>query len=150
MAGAYFLKHSKITSSLCDIKESTIKKLLFKPFEMEEEVDIADLIKKDPTSSISYVKSPDVYKLEEFDDVEKHFSKYVSLYKKHVDIEIQPDSFFRSYRSIIDLQNFKDTKNTLQFWKDYIRQLFDQLPSNEQTKLWNTLQDMLNYHSNRS
>ena len=88
-----------------------------------------------------------MYKVEEYEDVERHFSKYVTLYKKHVELEVQPQSLFKAYRSILDLQNFKDMKNSLQFWKDYIRQLFDQLPSNEQTKLWNTLQDMLNYYS---
>jgi hypothetical protein len=121
--------------------------MLYKPAEMEEEVDLSTIIKKDPTSSISYVKTPDTYKVEEYDDIERHFGKYVSLYKRHLEQEVQHDSLFKAYRNILDLQYFKDMKNPLVFWKDYTKQLYDQLPSNEQTKLWNTLQDMLNYHS---
>lgn len=128
------------------MKDSVSKKLLNRPSDMDVEVDIGDLIKKDPTSSISYVKSPDNYKVEEYEDVEEHFGKYITLYKRHLEQEVQPDSLFRAYRAVLDLQQFKDMKNSLVFWKEYIRQLFEQLPLNEQTKLWNTLQDMLGYY----
>jgi hypothetical protein len=146
MAGAYFLKHCSVKTSLNDIKENTIKKLVNASLEMELEVDISDLIKKDPTSSITYAKSPDNYKVEEYEDIEDHFNKYIVLYKRHLDQEVHSDSLFRAYRAVLDLQQFKDMKNSLVFWKDYIRQLFEQLPLNEQSKLWNTLHDMVTCH----
>lgn len=145
MVGAYFLKHCKVTSRLDDAKKTTINKLLNKPGQMDIELDLNDLIKKDHSTTISYAKTPDCYKVEEYENIEEHFARYTALYKRHLDQEIQADSLFKAYRAVLDLQQFKEKKNSLVFWKDYIRQLFDQLPLADQNKLWTTLNDMLNY-----
>lgn len=148
MTGAYFAKHCKLTSVLCEVKKSVVDGLLSNDEAMDEEVDIRQLIKKEQEASSGFVKSPDVYSLEEYDDVETHFKRYEILCKKHMNEEVQSDSFFRSYRYILEMHNFAESRNTLTFWKDYIKQLYAQLPSNEQTRLWITLQDMFNNPSN--
>jgi hypothetical protein len=89
-------------------------------------------------------KNQRVYSLEEYDDIEAHFKRFTLLCKKHMSEEVKTDSFFKSYRYILEMHNFAESRNTLVFWNDYIKQLYDQLPNNDQTRLWITLQDMFN------
>ena len=147
MAGAYFAKHCSVKSVLCETKLSVVDKIMDSQGAMLEEVNIKDVVKKDPESSGGFVKSPDIYKIEEYDNIESHFRRFNILCKKHLDEEADSGKFFKSYRCILDMQNYAESKNTLIFWKEYIRQLYEQLPSQEQGKLWITLNDMFNYAS---
>lgn len=129
---------------LCDVKDEVVKTLFDRDGEMEEEVDEKQVVKKESESLSGFVKSPDVYSLEEYDDIEAHFKRFTVLCKKHMSEEVKTDSFFKSYRYILEMHNFAESRNTLVFWNDYIKQLYNQLPNNDQTRLWITLQDMFN------
>lgn len=133
-----------MTSVLCDVKDQVVKTLFDRDGEMEEEVDQKQVVKKESESVSGFVKSPDVYSLEEYDDIEAHFKRFTVLCKKHMSEEVKTDSFFKSYRYILEMHNFAESRNTLVFWNDYIKQLYDQLPNNDQTRLWITLQDLFN------
>lgn len=133
-----------MTSVLCDVKDEVIKTLFNRDGEMEEEVDEKQVVKKESESVSGLVKSPDVYSLEQYDDIEAHFKRFTVLCKRHMSEEVKTDSFFRSYRYILEMHNFAESRNTLVFWNDYIKQLYNQLPNNDQTRLWITLQDMFN------
>lgn len=125
-------------------KSEIVDPLLFEPGEMMEEVAPADLIPKNPEGVSNINRVPDVYYLEEVPDIQEHFRKHTVLLKKHLDKEVNCESFFKSYRYILEMSYFAESKNTLEFWKSYIKQLYDQLSADDKTKLWITLQDLFN------
>ena len=139
-----------MTSVLCDVKDEVVKTLFDQDGEMDEEVDEKLVVKKEQESVSGFVKSPDVYSLEEYDDIVVHFKRFTVLCKKHMTQEVKTDSFFKSYRYILEMHNFAESRNTLVFWNDYVKQLYNQLPNNDQTRLWITLQDMFNNPSRLS
>ena len=67
--------------------------------------------------------------------------------RKQIQQHITPLTMFKSWRAILDMDSFVDFRNTRVFWKDYIRQLWDQSGQQEREKLWMTLNDIIHYHS---
>lgn len=135
-------------SGLCKAKVEIVDPLLAEEGEMLEEVTVSELLVKNPEGAASLSKSPDVYYIEEVDDIQDHFKKHTMLLRKHIEQEVNCESFFKSYRYILEMSYFAESKITLEFWKTYIKQLFDQLSTDDKAKLWITVQDLFNNQSN--
>jgi hypothetical protein len=135
-----------VKSKLCDLK-TTILDTLFKKENdsMNQELDARDLVKRD-TENI-YFKAPDVYKPDEIEDIDEFFYRHVLSMRYRIDSELDPQKYFKSYRSIIDMENFCEIRNTYVFWQDYIKQLWEQSNPQDKEKLWLALNDLLTYVS---
>ena len=123
-------------------------KILDSLFEDEAhlESDNMDWVKKDTDSG--FFRPPDVYRGEEIDDLDDYFLRCTIQFRRSLVEEVEPIKFFKSFRSILDMENFSEHRNTYTFWRDYIRQLWDQSGQAEKEKIWLALNDLLNYVSN--
>ena len=95
----------------------------------------------------AYFAYPTCIGPKEVEDLEEYFCRSTVLVRQSLVEEIEPLKFFKSFRSIMDMENFCETRNTYTFWKDYIKQLWDQSGQAEREKLWLNLNDLLNYVS---
>lgn len=92
-----------------------------------------------------YCKNLDLYKIPDLGDIESVFSSHCRAFKRTLQEESDSGTFFRSYRNILDMEHLSDRHNTYVFWKNYIKQLWEQSDQDEKIKIWTLLTDLTNF-----
>lgn len=152
VVGAHFAKNAEIKASLLEKRQHILEQFFEEEREgMDEESNEpskSNFYKFDQHPGLKISHSPDIYKLEEISDIKAYFNKHALSFKKNMQEKMLSRKFFKSYRYILDMERFEEVRNTLPFWKDYIKQLWAQSTQQEKERLWMTLQELLSYPRN--
>ena len=143
--GAWFCKAGEITTPICDLKPGIIGTIFADEAEAIEDELPFETPKKN--TDLQYSKQPDLYIADKIENIVAYVDRMSRHTRKQIQQHITPLTMFKSWRAILDMDSFVDFRNTRVFWKDYIRQLWDQSGQQEREKLWMTLNDIIHYHS---
>lgn len=147
--GSYFSKYCQITTNL-QTRAHTALNQFFSGEILEEPIpgQVTAAVKPvhhGPIIHGGYCKNLDLYKIQDLGDLEVVFSSHCRAFKRTLQEESDSGAFFRSYRSILDMEHLSDRHNTYVFWKTYIKQLWEQADQDEKVKIWTLLNDLTNF-----
>ena len=148
LTGAYFSKYADISSPLITQKHRILEdhfaeEACAMELEATEQDDRASSPQKQVESSIFSNATYEIYRYEESPNIVALYQKHAAAFCKKLREEVTIESYFKSYRYILDIENFAEKRNTLVFWKTYIRQLWEQSNPQEKEKLWLCLNELL-------
>ena len=147
--GAEMIDKGKLTSQITNMTQKNLAEILpnDKVFELTPE-QLKKLTKdvkvKSHKGTLVKVKKELV-----FESLDSEMSYRISNYKKSLKAS-STTTFFNSYRDILDMDYFEDTRNTFHFWNTYVQQYWSQSSKEEKERMWLHLNSLVHFKSGSS